>query len=1643
MVEQLKPADLPLAGDAEPADEIVNLETRARQLAGILNASVGQSTRLSVLKGLGNYERALEEVYRTFRASDSLYLSSAAEWMLDNYYVLQRSLYQIKENFPSAYEKQLPRIFLADGMESLRVYHLIREYLLLENCLLDVDRLRRFIQVYQETTALSMGELWSLPIMLRLVLVQVLTRALRHTAGFPDAMEEAAIELPAGLHADQVVANTFISLRAIDAEDWKVFFESISIVEFLMRNDPSGHYPRMDFETRDRYRKKIETVAKQSRTAETEVARNVLQLAQSEVDQTLPHRAQDDLPTQAGVQAKNPWIKPTLTVKAHVGYYLFGNGLARLEKRLEMAPGLARRIGRWFSRRAAFVYIGAILAVTFLFYILIEALAVQWGAGILLRLVIGGLVIVPFLTFATNLVNWTAMRFVKPRVLPKMDYTGGIPEEFQTLVVIPALLANRQEVVSLKNQLELHYLRNEDQHVYFALVTDYADAPQEVMPEDGPVVEFARQKIMELNQKYGQKDHQPFIFLHRKRLYNSSEGVWMGWERKRGKLHELNQMILGDTDTTFSVSAGNVKVLSATKYVITLDADTILPRDAARRLVATISHPLNRAVFDPLTGRVIDGYTVLQPRTEIELPSANHSFFSQVFAGDSGLDLYTLAASDVYMDLFGEGIYVGKGIYDVSSFERSLRDRVPENALLSHDLFEGIQGRAGLVSDVVVIEDYPPNYLVHAMRLHRWVRGDWQLFPWLLPFIPQPGGQWVPNPFSALDLWKIIDNLRRSLISPFTAALMVSGWTWLPGPVWFWTLVGMLTLAAPLLGNGLDALLQIFRQPGSRQPFFTFRDLFWRWLLAVAFLPYESLLALTAIGITLVRVVLTHRRLLNWTTAASAARKYGRNLTFQISWRQMLGAFVLGLLTSVAVLAFRQEALPVALPFLVLWVFSPEIAFQVSQPLQDKNPSLPDEERQELRRLSVTTWIFFENFVGPEDHWLPPDHFQEAPLGVVAHRTSPTNIGLYLVANQAAYEMGYIGTLDFIARTRSTFDTLDQMERYRGHFLNWYDTRSLAPLPPRYISTVDSGNMAASLITLSQGFQAVLNRPVVRKERWLGLCDVLSLLVETVETFLKQDHGKSQIDFVKYLEALQRYILQVAEDPSQWQSEVYNVLHKEIKTFDGTLQRFVEENAAELGTERLRQLRIYTRRFKEHLEAMRRDVDLLLPWVWGFSGFSGVMQAASTHAELSAALQELAQLLAIDLKVKDLAEVYAQARQHIAGVQTKLEEAQLPEPDSEIVGQWCDGLAEKLQNTELYARMLQIGLNELEHKSLDYIQEMDFSFLFDEHRKVFHIGYNLSLGQLDNSYYDLLASEARIASLIAIAKRDVPQSHWLHLGRPITRLNGFQALLSWSATMFEYLMPLIFVRNYEGTLLYESAYAAVDYQIRYAQQNGVPWGISESGYYRFDANMNYQYRAFGVPGLGYKRGLEDDLVVTPYASLLALPLRTQAVLENVQQLKKQSMLGLFGLYEAIDFTPSHLGLGKEKEIVRSYMAHHQGMIFLSIVNYLKDNLLVRSFHAAPLIQSVELLLHEQIPYGVELESPHTGDSRIALQDQGRVTAEPWRVPLRTPIPITHVLSNGHYNVLLTNAGGGASSWGSIDLTRWRPDMTLDNYGAWI
>ena len=1648
-----QPATRPYADDEPPLrSELFSAEQmhqHGKTLAG-LHAVSAEHKPDPLLARLAENEAVLLDVRNLVAEAvkGSRRITPAGEWLLDNFYLIEEQIRLARRHLPKGYSRELPRLGNGPSAGLPRVYDIALEIISHGDGRVDPESLSGFVVAYQTVTALKLGELWAIPIMIRLALIENLRRAGTRIASDrvdrnrahewagqmmetaekdPKSLilviadmarsnppmvsafvaelarrlqgQSAALALPltwieqrlseSGLTIEQLVqsetqqqaidqvsmSNSIGSLRFLAAMDWREFVEEHSLVEQTLHEDPAHVYGQMDFATRDRYRHAVEQFAKRSPLSEIEVARQAVLLA------------------QAGATAERHDHRT-----AHVGFYLIDNGRTQLEQAVSVRHSAVETIRRWGGSSAVPVYLGSIafLTATFTGCFLALALAGGWNGWPLILL--GFLAALAVSQLAVTLVNRIATALVTPHPLPRMDFSDGLPPSLRTLVVVPTLLQHAQGIDALLESLEVRFLANRDSHLHFALLTDFQDADQETVPGDEQLVMAAGAGIDALNAKYAGERGQTFFLFHRPRRWNAHERLWMGYERKRGKLADLNGLLRDRSRDRFATIVGQPDILSTVKYVITLDTDTQLPRDAARQFVAAMAHPLNRPQYDPAAQRVTAGYGILQPRVAVSLPGTNRSRYARLNASEPGIDPYTRAVSDVYQDLFGEGSFIGKGIYEVDAFEQALGDRFPENRILSHDLLEGSYARAGLLSDVQLYEEYPARYNTDVTRRYRWIRGDWQIARWAFPRVPGPNGHNRNNPLSTLSRWKIFDNLRRSLVPAALTALFVLGWTLL-SPVWLWTLATCgLFLIAPLL----TAIVALCRKPEdmriSQHLTATAQAMtqeLTHVLLTLMCMPYESFYSLGAILRTAGRIWLTRTGLLEWSPSGAVDRSGTDVIT---SYRSMWIGPVGALIIAIVLIQIRAEALLVAAPILGLWALSPLFTWWISRPLARREARLTADQTMFLRKMARKTWAFFETYVSQEDHWLPPDNVQEQPVAKVAHRTSPTNIGLALLANLSAYDFGYLSAGQLIERTAHTFDSMARLERFRGHFYNWYDTQTLKPLLPMYISSVDSGNLAGHVMTLRAGLLSLPEQSILSERTLEGLCDTLALASDALGT-----------PTTPQTDALQKSLAAACHNRPTTLTQAHHSFTQ--------LTTQVDEVIAHLDPASNAEAHRWAHAVARQCHHALAELILLAPWI--------DRPATTEILRLFPELDRIPTLRAL----------------------TGLESEWLPAIDARLGPDTSDTerarLLELRRHVGTATRLAEQRIASLDHlaQQANQFAQMEYDFLFDETRFLLSIGYNVAERRRDASYYDLLASEARLCSFVAIAQGQLPQESWFALGRLLTTTGGEPILLSWSGSMFEYLMPLLVMPTYQHTLLDQTYRAAVARQIEYGRERDIPWGVSESGYNMVDVQLNYQYRAFGVPGLGLKRGLGEELVIAPYATSLALMVAPEEACLNLQRLTAEGADGPFGLYEAIDYTPSRLPRGQSRVIIRSYMAHHVGMSFLSFAYLVLDRPMQKRFESDPLFQATTLVLQERIPKATAFYAHSTELSDLRTTSGTADTPVRVLTTANSPVPDVQLLSNGRYHVMVTNAGGGSSRWKDLAVTRWREDSTCDNWGT--
>ncbi|HXC54133.1 MAG TPA: glucoamylase family protein, partial [Rhizomicrobium sp.] len=1582
------------------------LEQHAATLAAAQRVRPAGERGRPISGRLGENARVLADAYRAIvqatRAQQSI--PPAAEWLLDNYHVVDEQIREINDDLPPGYYRKLPKLAAGPLEGYPRVFGIAWAVIAHTDSAFDVQKLSRFVEAYQRVQPLTIGELWAIAITLRITLVENLRRvvesmttrlaASRQADALADRLLDGgskvsaaaviksldgalwstafAVQLAQRLRdrdpdvtpalrwlndrlaaenttTDQIVReevqrqsamnvtvrNIITSMRLISSINWPEFFESVSLVDAALRAQTG--FAAMDFATRDLYRRAIETLSHESGRDEADVAQRAAAAA---------GRAARALPAAERGAAR----------ECDPGYYLIAEGRRAFETELGCTVHRKTGLYRTFSDAGVASYVAMVALISLL--IVAAGLEGVISAGVtgwaLAALGFAGLV--PASDLAVAIVNRVITHQIGAMQLPGLELRAGVPDDMRTLIVVPALLTSEASIAALVEQLEVHHLANSDDNFTFALLSDWTDSPSERVDGDGALLAAAASGIARLNARHRRAaGGDRFLLLHRRRVWNQGEGDWIGWERKRGKLHELNRLLRGATDTTFMAIDGRPPAVpQGVRYVITLDADTRMPIASGKRLVGKIAHPLNRPRYDAQAGRVVRGHAILQPRVTPSLPTGDDgSLFQRVFSGPNGLDPYAVVVSDIYQDLYEEGSYVGKGIYDVDAFEAALNGRIPASAVLSHDLLEGIFARAGLASDIEVVEEFPSRYDVAASRQHRWTRGDWQLLPWI--FANGPSASQRRTGIPLIGRWKLLDNLRRSLSAPAMLLALLLSWLLPFGAAAAWTAFMLLLLVLPTLIPAIVAVIPrrvgISRRNHARG---IARDVemgLVQSAFLLTFLAHQAWLMVDAIGRTFFRLFIHRRRLLQWVTTAQAGSQSKfdrRDLITQIVASLAFAAVMGGLIVYT-----RAGGWPVAAPFGVLWVLSPLVARWASLPPPALGRlAMAPSEAKALRLAARRTWRFFESFVGAEDNWLPPDNFQEDPAPVVAHRTSPTNIGLYLLTVLAARDFGWIGTLDALERLEATFETLARLERFRGHFYNWYDTRDLRPLEPKYVSSVDSGNLAGHLIALANGLRELVGRGLVNPAWRLGIEDALALVRESVQARAAVQRGGMD----------------------------------------------------ELG-------------------------DLIADFA------ASLPKDADSAVDLAGVLAELAQ------KAETLCKVLAEGDPGNAAAEPVIWGQALR---AAIASHRRDVAAETARQADAASGgVLRHRLETLAATASETFSDMEFGFLLDQGRQLLSIGYRTADAGLDPNFYDLLASEARLASFIAIAKGDIPAKHWFQLGRTLTPLPGGAALISWSGSMFEYLMPALVMRAPAGSLLAETNRLVVRRQEAYGAELGVPWGISESAYSARDIERTYQYSSFGVPDLGYKRGLGENVVIAPYAGALAAMVDPAAAARNLRRLTDAGGRGAYGWYEALDYTRARLPEGAAVVVVRCYMAHHQAMSLLAFADALSGGAMRDRFHAEPIVQAAELLLQERMPRDVAVARPPP-EQVAETVEVGSLVPEIQRryTSAHSRLPRTHMLSNGTYSVMLTASGSGYSRWRDIAVTRWREDVTCDNWGSY-
>lgn len=1590
------------------------------------------NSKKKIMKGIDkNYKDILkgyEYIDREIRFNRDII--PAAEWLMDNIYLIEKEYKDIKHSLPEYCYKSLPGINKGLFKGYPRVYHIAMEIVSHMDGKIDENGINSFIDNYQKQIILTNAELWALPNMIRIALLQnigsitnkivtihdekkkadkmanklieaannenlekevnnIISDDPKFTVYFAghllkvlrdngiddksvyewienklESIESNSEKVVTAEHQIEIrfqlsIGNCINSIRAIEALNWKSVFEKLSYMEAVLRNDPSGIYSSMDFQSRDYYRHNLEKIAKKIRLPESYLAKLCIKCA-----------------AEAKETSKNEYEK-------HVGYYIIDNGVNCIYRKIKY-----RSYQSFFKRHKAFSYIALNILGTAALVAFIIARSLSDDKNLILwKYVISGIVIViPCSEIVNSILNWSINHLTTPKFIPKLALAEGIPNSCKCIVVIPVILNDEENVNELINKLEVYYLANQEDNLYFAVLGDFKDSKNETEDDDIKITEAGLKAVKILNNKY-KKNEDIFYFFNRRRIYNKKEEMWIGWERKRGKLMEFNKLLRGNRETSYNVTSAPIGNIQDIRYVITLDADTQIPRDTAKKLIGAMSHILNRAVLSDTGKKVKRGYGIMQPRVSIDTVSANKTFYSGIFSGETGIDTYSMAVSDTYQDLFGEGIYTGKGIYEIDVFNSVIDGEVKENSVLSHDLLEGEYARCALITDLELIDSYPAYYISASKRLHRWIRGDWQLVPYIFK----------KASLSSISRWKIIDNLRRSTLSSSIIILLLISLTIVPDGVDKWMNLAFIALICPWLFDVSEIVTSPVRGISISGRMRSNKSVIEQVFLIFVFLPFNAWLSMDAIFRTLYRITISRRNLLQWKTSAYVESSINKKIIGYISY-MFMGSIIAAIIGFLAIRA-QQPMSYVIIPSCVLWFFCPIVAYLVSIDKKNFSMELSYEEKNLLRRISRKTYAYFEDFVNDDNNWLAPDNYQEDPLKGVAHRTSPTNMGMGITSNLAAYDLGYITLEELSERLDKSLTSMESLDKYKGHFYNWYDTKTKSPLHPRYISTVDSGNLVGYLWLASKALEEYMNQPLIGDRYANGVCDILRISDEEIGlSFSVNNHYKNVIAEIESTDL----------NAITWK-KVLTDLYSDCK-------RFEKNN---------KNIKLYwnskaSNQIKRYLD----EIDKIFPWTDILSKRDEMINNKGTEIK--------------DLSNKTAFKDIPKAIDNIINNITVSDDAFGNDMD------WVYKLINILEESKEKVEKIIDKLNNIRLRLNDMAKKTDFKILFDAKRQLFTIGYDIESNTISNCYYDLLASESRQASFVAIAKGDVDQNHWFSLGRSMTFMGKGKGLVSWSGTMFEYFMPLLIMKSYKNTLLKETYRSVVEGQKKYVKNRKLScWGISESAFYKFDIASNYQYKAFGVPGIGLKRGLADELVISPYSTILAMQQDAGSALSNIKRLIAEGLEGKYGFYEAADYTENRLPEGKKKAIIKCFMVHHEGMSLMALDNILNNFVLQNRFHAIPRVKATELLLQERVPKRVVYDREQVFESNTNKKnDKSNFIVRTYNNP-KTETPETHLLSNGVYSMMISNSGSGYSKKNDMMIYRWKEDVTTDDIGLFF
>jgi cyclic beta-1,2-glucan synthetase len=1508
-----------------------------------------------------DFKKAQKNLQRYYKESKKQQVNEgqrvALLWFLENYHYIEDSESFLEEAFDVKSASLLP---ILDKSKEVRVIKTLSGFID-DKKRLNLGGLVKYFKSHQKKEALILAELWFVPTALQIILILNIEKSL--SSIYKNSKPEK------GTKIDREVKHLILSLIAVNKINWKNFVEDTSKVEEILHKDPAKIYPKMDFKTRDAYRHLVENIAKRSDRDEFEIAALSLELAKSE---------------KKGKAA-------------HLGDYLAGARKERLEKSVGYRPGMRESIKRFITKTRGRYLILTITVLSFLLALYLMKLSDNfdffWYLVPLWLLILVALEAV---------MNRVLVKVFPPQPLFKLDHELGIADESRTLVTVPTLLTEKpSDPKNLLENLELNYLANDDPNIFFGLLLSFQESKdKEDQPTEAQLknLKLLEELLAELNQKYPQEEDK-FIIMFRKRSWSDCQGACIEWERKRGKIIELTRLLRGKPNTDFHLVTAKKQTLDTIRYVITLDQGELLTKGAAKKLIASISHPLNQPISDPDHKVVRSGYGIIQP-TMLPVYSEGRSLFEKM-AGGRGWDSYSGLSSNVYQDIFSEGAYFGKGIFDVDTFLNVIDGRFPEDTILSHDLIEGFYCRTGYASDIQVFEDEPLNYISFAQRKERWIRGDWQNIFWLLGSIrSEKSLKKEINPLFFHHKWRIFNNLLRSLAFPLATYLLLYNWFFLDPAL---AIANSFLILALLNTESLLALIDVL--PPQRSVYA------WRYyvlktlrslstllievLFKTIFMFHLAIISVSAICRALYRVLISHKKTLEW-QAFHLTKGSGNNSIIPI-----LNFMALSQIAALLILVWHLTKIPNLVSVIVIlgWVLAPFAAYLYSMTEKKESIKLSEKEINRIRLIGLKTWRFFEELVSDETNQLPPDHYLETGKGRISRMTSITNIGAYLLSVKAASDLGYITNREFLKRTKITLDSLNDLERHNGHFYNWYDVKNKSALSPRYISTVDSGNLAASLMTIKESVIELRETKINAnfKEAFNDLL-IMMLRAHDESALTAQDTHK----LGRKLESLRNLNLSCSYDYAR---DSYLSLNSIIEALDVIKNEYLgykkthEKNAFLYWLTRAEKL------------ANEGRVCLLSVFPW--------FESDKEKGPIGAVLDEFE----LEPSTKSL-------REAIYRVESGSLIKNLSTKDLKILNDYLD-------RTKEYFAELDNSIDESLGIIKELLAEGDFSFLYDKDRELFRIGYNVDKKRFDKNYYDLYASEARLASFISLANNDINLEHWAELGRPLAHHKGKLLLLSWGGSIFEYFFPQMFLTTKRNTLLDISQKSAFDAQVEYGKDNNIPWGVSESSYVQKSRSMDYLYKMHGIPTLGIRRILKKDLVVAPYATFLALEQNPIEAISNIKSLQHLGAEGKFGLYESVDFSRSSDG-----ETAKVYMSHHQGAIIISIVNYLKNRPFEKRFMRNAEVKALAYLLEEEVIVRGKLKS--TLDITKQIDPKLKVSSSiPEKEVVYLGVPLMHLISNGRLKSFISSRGSGYLEYGNLELTPFKKDPVIDSFGSFI